>query len=210
MTDEKKNFVLGKAGHLFLKYGIKSVTMDDIAQEAGMSKKTLYQLFSDKKNLVESFVNDYFYCNPAFQILNGGGINAIDKVLRIREEMVKFNKLMQVNIAHDLKRSYPKIYAKLEDFKRTRLYEDDRKLMLQGISEGLFRPEIDVHFLARMTVGRFLLLFNPDNGLFTEEETLNIELFDNLLDYHFHGICTEQGLSYFKQQLNKIQNESQS
>lgn len=210
MTDEKKTCIVSTAATLFLKYGIKSVTMDDIAQEAGVSKKTLYQLFKDKKTLVEEFINAYFFCNPALQILHGEGLNAIDKVLKIREQMVEFNKLMQVNLAHDLKRNYPEIFTRLEEFKRKRIYEDDKRLLTQGIEEGLFRAELDTHFLARMTVGRFLLLFNPENELFSEEETLGLELFDKMLDYHFHGVCSEKGIQYYKVQLNKLQNENPS
>ena len=80
--------------------------------------------------------------------------------------------------------------------------------MEQGKKEGLFRTELNSDFMARLAVGRFLHVLNPDNGIFTDEEVRDIQLFDQIIDYHFHGICTEKGLKYFKQQLNNVQNEN--
>jgi len=208
MIDEKKELILEKIAPLFFKYGIKSVTMDDIAHEAGISKKTLYQSFKDKEALIDHFTDVYFICNPNFNIISDDGVNAIDKVMRIRQHMVNVNKLLQNNLEHDLKRFYPKIHSKMEGFRRDKIYNDDYALIEQGKKEGLFRKEIDADFVARLTVGRFLLLFNPDFGLFSEQETHSMELFDKVVDYHFHGICTETGIKYYKQQLNKIQHEN--
>ncbi|WP_372775001.1 TetR/AcrR family transcriptional regulator [Mangrovibacterium sp.] len=206
--NEKKDIILEKVAQLFFKYGIRSVTMDDIAHDAGISKKTLYQHFKDKETLISEFVDTFFICNPNFNLTKGEGLNAIDKVMKIRKHMEDLFKLFQSNLEHDLRRFYPAIYQTMEDFKRVKIYEDDYSLIEQGKKEGLFRQEVDPHFIARLTVGRFLLLFNPDYGLFTEQETHSIELFDKAVDYHFHGICTDKGIQYFKQQLNKIQNEN--
>ena len=182
--------------------------MDEIANQSGISKKTLYQSFKDKEDLINQFTDTFFLGNPSFSILKKDGENAIDRVLILRTHIVKLNKLIQNNLAHDLKRFYPKIHKKVEEFKRLKIYDDDYALIEQGKTEGLFREDVDTHFVARLTVGRFLLLFNPDYGLFSEEEIHSIDLFDKVLDYHFHGICTEKGITYFKQQLIKVQHET--
>ena len=79
--------------------------------------------------------------------------------------------------------------------------------MEQGKREGLFRKEVDSELIAKLAVGRFLFVFNPDNKIFSDDEVKDISLFDKMLDYHFHGVCTEKGIAYFKKQLNNVQNE---
>ena len=206
--EQRKEFILDQAGKLYQRYGIRNVTMDDVARELGISKKTLYQYFTDKEELVSQFVDSYFIDNPQFRLPSDEKFNAIDRILHVRSQLIKMLKLVKNNLESDLKKSYPKVYRKVIQFKRKRMYEDNFSVMEQGKREGLFRNELDSDLISRMAVGRFLLIFNPDNGIFTEEETRDIHLFDRVVDYHFHGICTEQGLKYFKQQLNNVQNEN--
>lgn len=206
--EDKKDFILSQVGKLYLRFGIRSVTMDDVARELGISKKTLYQYFKDKEDLVDQVVDSYFLNNPNFNLLEVEGMNAIDRIMNVRSHMIKMFKLVQNNLEYDLKKSYPKVYNKIIKFKREKIYEDNLSVMEQGKKEGLFREDVDSDFAARLMVGRFLLTFNPDNGIFTDEEVRDIQLFDQIIDYHFHGICTEKGLEYFKQQLNNVQNEN--
>lgn len=206
--DDKKDFVLKQVGKLYLRYGIRSVTMDDVARELGISKKTLYQYFKDKEDLVDQVVDSYFLNNPNFDLMEVEGMNAVDRIMNVRNHMIKMFKLVQNNLEYDLKKSYPKVYNKIIKFKREKIYKDNLSVMEQGKKEGLFREDVDSDFMAKLAVGRFLLIFNPDNGIFTDEEVRDIQWFDQIIDYHFHGICTKQGLEYFKQQLNNVQNEN--
>ncbi|WP_423129325.1 TetR/AcrR family transcriptional regulator [Gaoshiqia sp. Z1-71] len=208
MIEDRKEIILKEVGQLFLRSGIRSVTMDDICLELGISKKTLYQFFKDKEDLVRQVVDVFFMNNPDFRITHETGENAIDRVLNIRAHIVKTLRLIQNNVDFDLRKFYPRVYRKVLAFKRDKIYEDHFALMEQGKQEGLFREELDSDFISRLIVGRFLFIFNPDNGLFSEEEVRAIKLFDTAVDYHFHGICTEKGLEYFKQQLNNVQNEN--
>ena len=208
IMEDKKQFILEQAGKLYLKHGIRSVTMDDVASELGISKKTLYQFFKDKEDLVDEVVSDSLMKDDEFHSAESMSLNAIDRIFWIREHMNEMLKLMHNNIEYDLKKGYPKVYKKITKYKWKRTYEDHLLIMNQGKKEGLFRAELNSDVLARITVGRFLLIFNPDNGIFSDEEVRDIRLFDQLLDYHFHGVCTEKGLKYYKQQLNNVQNEN--
>ncbi|MGQ8338913.1 TetR/AcrR family transcriptional regulator [Sunxiuqinia sp. A32] len=206
--NDRKTFIIEQTGQLYLRHGIRSVTMDDVASELGISKKTLYQLFSDKADLVEQVVNHYLMKDEDFHADDMVSLNAIDRVLWIREHISQMLKLFNNNLEYDLKKSYPKVYKKITEYKRRRIYEDNISIMEQGKSEGLFRQEVDNDLMARIAVGRFLLIFNPDHEIFNEEEVRDMNLFDKILDYHFYGICTEKGIKYFKQQLNNVQNEN--
>lgn len=206
--EDKKELILNEVGKLYLKHGVKSVTMDDVAHELSLSKKTIYRYFTDKKDLVSQVIDTFFLKNPHFRLTEAKGVNAIDRILNIRKHMVKVFQLIQNNLEYDLKKTYPCVHKKVIDFKRKKIYEDNFSATEQGKKEGLFRNELDSDFIAKLIVGRFLLIFNPDNGIFTSSDLINIKLFDQAIDYHFHAICTEKGLKYYKQQLNKVQNEN--
>jgi hypothetical protein len=79
--------------------------------------------------------------------------------------------------------------------------------MEDGIREGLFRAGLSPEFIAKLQVGQMLYTLNPEKGVFNENETATIELFDQIMDYHMHAICTGEGLDYYRKQLNRIQNE---
>lgn len=206
--EDRKKIILEQAAQLYQRHGIRSVTMDDVAGELGISKKTLYQYFKDKEDLVGQVVNTCFLDNPNLRLSNNEHLNAIDKVLTIRQHILNMFRLVRNNLEYDLLKSYPKLHRQIIQFKREQIYEDNFAVMEQGKKEGLFREDVDSDFIARLIVGRFLLVFNPDNGIFSDEEIRDISLFDRIVDYHFHGICTEKGLKYFKQQLNNVQNEN--
>lgn len=206
--DEKKTYFVEQVGEMYLRHGIRSITMDDVASEIGISKKTLYQYFKDKAELVNQVVCHFLMKDDCYHAQEDPSLNAIDRLFWIRKHVFKMMKVVHNNLEYDLKKSYPEVYKKITDYKRHRIYEDNFSIMEQGKKEGLFRTEVDSDFIAKLTVGRILLVFNSDHGVFTDEDVRNIDLFDKVLDYHFHGICTETGLQYFKKQLNNVQNET--
>ena len=180
--------------------------MDDVAGELGISKKTLYDFFTDKEDLVDQAVN-YYMKNPIIDFDCCSEMNAIDKFFLYREHGLKMLKLYNNNIDFDLKRMYPRINKKLQEFKKEKIYEQNFKMLGQGIEEGLFRNDLNTDIVARLQVGRILLTMNVNNGIFNEEEIRSERFFDVVMDYHLHAICTEKGIAYYKQKLNNVQNE---
>jgi AcrR family transcriptional regulator len=207
MTTAKKEHILNIAADLFFKHGIKSITMDEIAREAAVSKKTIYSYYKDKKELIEAFT-DRAIASPVFNLSVSPNTNAIDQLFKYRKKVADIFKLVQNHLDYDLKRLYPGTHRKLENFKRKFIYELEMTLLEKGKKEGLFRPELDNDFIARIAIGRSLLVFNPENALFTEKECLSMATFDKIIDFHLHAICTPYGIEYYKQQLNKTQNEN--
>ena len=206
--ENKREYILEQVARMYMQHGIRSVTMDDVAAELGMSKKTLYQFFKDKADLVEEVVSAFLMQDDEFHSKENKKLNAIDRIFWIREHMNNMLKLMHNNMEYDLKKGYPMVYKKITKYKRKRIYEDHLLIMDQGKNEGLFRAELNSDMLARIAVGHFLFIFNPDNGIFSDDEVRDIRLFDQLLDYHFYGVCTKEGLKYYKKQLNNVQNEN--
>ncbi len=207
--NEKKVHILKNVGKLYLKYGIRSVTMDDVASELGISKKTLYQYFKDKKDLVTQTLN-YFMENPPFQVDKLNQENAIERLFSQRRHFSTIFKHLNNNLEFDLKKQYPQLYKKVRNHKRERIFSDTLKNVSDGIKQGLYRKDLDGSFVSKIQVGRMLCSFNPDNEIFDETEVASLENFDKIMDYHFHAICTPKGIEEYKKQLNKVQNENQN
>jgi AcrR family transcriptional regulator len=205
--EEKKLNIIESVGKLYLKYGIKSVTMDDVAAELGVSKKTLYQHFKDKENLVSEIIN-HFMINPQFDLTEQKGKNPIDSIFALRDHLSYVLKFYNNNLEFDLKKQYPALHKKVRDFKRKKILTDTQRNIEEGQKLKLYRSDIDAAFIAKLNVGRMLLTLNSDQNIFSEQELATIEIFDKTIDYHFHGICTKKGLEYYKEQLNNIQNEN--
>ncbi|MCA1758657.1 MAG: TetR/AcrR family transcriptional regulator [Bacteroidales bacterium] len=207
--EDKKEYILKKAGEMYFKFGIKSVTMDDVASELGISKKTLYQHFKDKAGLISQVI-DFYVKNPQFCLNNVENGNAIDGYFAFRSHIIYVLKYFHNTIEYDLKKLYPKLYMKVHKMKRENIFSNTFENLKKGISEDLYRSDLDVEVIAKLQVGRMLLTLNPENEIFTEREVANIELFDKVIEYHMHAVCTEKGIKYFKQQLNNVRNDVQN
>ena len=204
--EEKKLHIIKNVGLMYLKSGVRSVTMDDVAAEFGISKKTLYQYFSDKENLVGHVV-DYFLENSEFDFKNTSGHNAIDYMFKVRGRVAYILRFYNNNVESELKKSYPKIYKKVHEAKRRRIFENTIDNLKQGISEGMYRKDIDPYFIAKLQVGRMLYTINPDFKIFEEYEVNSLAFFDSMMNYHMRAVCTDKGIKYYIKQLNKVQNE---
>lgn len=204
--EDKKLHIIKNVGKLYLKFGIRSVTMDDVASEFGVSKKTLYQYFSDKEDLVSQVI-DYFLQNPALNLATHHQVNAIDSMFKIREHVAHIFKFYNNNIEFDLKKIYPKLYKKVHDAKRHRIFRNTVENIEQGILQGLYREDLNAEFIAKLQVGRMLFTLNPEYQIFEEHEANSLDIFDETMGYHMNAICTEKGLEYYKKQLNNIKNE---
>ena len=204
--DQKRINIIKSVGRLYHRYGVKSVTMDDVALDLGISKKTLYQFFNDKETLVREVIS-YHMENPEFNLNEVGSGNPIDRLFALRNHLAGVLKVYNNNLEYDLRKQYPDIYSKFSDFKRQKIFTDTIMNMEEGQKQGLFRNDINTDVIARLLVGRMLFTMNPEQGIFDESELASIDLFDKVMDYHMHGICTEKGLDYYKKQLNNLKNE---
>jgi len=207
--EEKKLHIIKNVGNLYLKFGIRSITMDDIAAEMGISKKTLYRYFNDKEDLVSQII-DHYLENPELDLARNDQMNAIDNMFGVRDHVANIFKFYNSNVEYDLKKTYPHLFAKVHETKRLRIYNNTLENIKMGISQGLYRQDLDAEFIAKLQVGRMLCTLNPDNLIFEENEVNSLELFDKIMSYHMHAICTEKGLKYYTEQLNKIHNEVRS
>ena len=197
-----KDTILEKAGTIFLKLGFKSVTMDDIANELAISKKTIYKFFKNKEELIDKAV--FFLHETMHKAIVGIcdlGYNAIQENFEIRKMFKDLLKNSDDSPMFQLKKYYPKTYRKIMA-KEYSLFKDCiLKNIEKGIHEGLYRNNIDVELTTKFYFS--LAMSVHDSSLYTyNRNTLN-KLETSVLEYHTRAIATIKGLTVLEEQLEK-------
>jgi TetR/AcrR family transcriptional regulator, cholesterol catabolism regulator len=185
-----------KAHELFLQYGLRSVSMDDIANALGISKKTIYQYYSDKDALVDEvmtavFEHDQVCCEND----KAKADNAVHEIFLAIDFIVELFKSMNPSVLYDLQKFYPTTYARFVQHKDNFLYHIIVDNITRGKKEALYRPEIHTEIIARYRVESMLLPFNPSfqtklkNSLAQVEEELTLHFLFGLLTPKGHKVA---------------------
>lgn len=198
-----KKTILEKSGEVFLKYGFKTATMDDIANELGISKKTIYKYFKNKEQLVDESVL-LFHNNIHNSILCicNKGYNAIEENFEVKIMFKDIFKNLNESPVFQLQKYYPKTYAKIMSSEFDMFKDCISENIKKGIKEGLYRNNINESVISRFY---FSLVFSVyDTTLFAQQnKTLNqLEL--EALEYHTRAIATDKGIKILEKQLEKI------
>lgn len=186
---------------LFFKAGIKSVTMDDIARHLGMSKKTIYQFFKDKNELVMALVK------MKLQEDEDQMCAIINQSANVMEEMINMMKCSEeifsrINpiVIHDLQKYHPEAWKQFQSFKADVIVRTLEDLLTKGVKQGYIRPEIDVRMIARMRVAQVEMGFNT--ALFPVAEFNIWKVQQQFMEHFNYGICTLKGYKLLNQYKN--------
>lgn len=200
----REKILLG-ASDLFLNYGFKSVTMDDIANTLGISKKTIYQHFDNKTKLVEAttlFLFENISCG--IDHICALQKNPIEEIYSIKQFVMEHLKDEKSSPQYQLQKYYPSIYTTLKSKQFEVMQTCVTDNLNRGITLGLYRKTIDVEFIARIYFNGMLAI--KDKDLFPLKKFSMNMLMSNYLEYHLRGICTPKGL----ETLNKFITSNQS
>lgn len=164
MTDiDTKQRIQTAAHSLVMQYGIRSVSMDDIATHLGMSKKTIYQYFKDKDELVEAVVDEVIAANQcACKADIDRSENAVHEIFLVMDMMAEMFKTMNPSILFDMQKYHPAAFAKFSKHKNEFLYNVCSQNLQRGIKEELYRPEMAVDILCRYRVETMFVPFHPE------------------------------------------------
>lgn len=194
---------------IFMTYGIKSVTMDDIARHLRLSKKTLYQYVTDKNDLVEKCISYDCDANECgIRNVVGRNLNAIQENIEISKMVMAQLKGVHPSIFYDLEKYYPTAWRLLQTTRQEMAFDVIRTNIQKGISEGLFRPDLHVEIITRLWVTRMNVIFDPK--LFPMQEFPITEVYAQLFTHQIRGIASEEGLDYFEKHQKEITNLPQS
>lgn len=189
---EPLNKILGAAVELFSQYGFKTITMDDIARRAGISKKTLYQHFANKNEVVsEAVIWLKNNMTGSCEVLAKESANAVEALVRTQAMMDEMHKKMNPMALFEMQRYFPDTYTTFKDMLQKRDVEMIKDNLQQGIEEGLYRPEINTELMARYRLEMSLMIFQP-NLLVTERHDLRFVLHE-IFEHFLYGIMTPKG-----------------
>ncbi len=192
--------ILEKATDMFLNLGFKSVTMDDIANEIGISKKTIYTHFKNKTDLVVE-VTETMFCAicTGIDMIHDQQKNPIKELYEVKHFVMTYLKDEKSSPQYQLQKYYPKIYVSLKHKQFEFMQECIKDNLTRGIEQGLFRKSIDVDFIARMYFNGMIGI--KDQELFPLKQFSMNALMSYYLEYHLRGICSEKGIKELENQL---------
>lgn len=195
-----KERIIENSMEMFLNRGCKSVTMDEIAVENGISKRTLYELFSDKSTLLEEcilYTSAKMKCNIDSLLKETGDI--FDVIIKVHENQAELSINLRINFFAELKKFYPEIYQKLI-IRFSEFHKDNITRFLQrGQDEGIILKNIDKVIVSKMIMEISNII--GDKEIFSLENISRKQLFKETLLYFFRGISTEKGIKMMDEYL---------
>jgi TetR/AcrR family transcriptional regulator, cholesterol catabolism regulator len=198
-----KNRIVQGAMELIMRYGARSISMDDIARHLSVSKKTLYQHFADKDELVLAVCREDMRCDvKIFTEIRESSSNAIEELSKISIMMKTQMEKINPALLFDLKKFHPKAWNAWLDFKNKFIRESVMRNLKQGMEEGHFRQDINPELMAIVRIELIELLF--DQTLFPREKFKLAEVQMHLFDHFVYGLATEKGRKLYEKykQLN--------
>lgn len=204
LSNEHKERIQKQAHDLFMQYGLKSVSMDDISSAMGISKKTLYQFFSDKETLVVAVVSEILQSNREnCDVSREKSKDAVHEIFLAMELMSELFHHMNPSILFDLHKYYSQGFEIFKSYKNGYLYEIIRNNIQRGINEELYREDINIDIMTRFRLESIVLPFHPE---FHQTVKYPLAKIAEELSKHFlFGIVSQKGykltLKYFQTKL---------
>ena len=201
-----KQRILNRAEDLFLRYGIKSVTMDDIARELGISKKTLYQFVENKTDLIQQIFNDKIQEEKELIAqIRATATDAIDEMMKIAKHAIDELRKMTPTIMYDLQKYYKSTWKMMESLHQKHIYIIIKENLIMGMQQGVYRSDMNPDVVAKLYVAK--TSFVADEELFPMKDYNLEDLFREFIIYHIHGIASPKGLQLLSTHVSKVLGE---
>ena len=199
-----------KAHDLVMQYGIRSVSMDDIATALGISKKTIYQYFADKDELVEAVIKDKIEFNQSHCLKDKDNAkDAVHEVFLAIEMMQEMFANMNPSIISDMEKFHPGAYAIFHKHKYNFLYKVLKENIARGVAEELYRPDMDAEILIKARLETMLLPFNQQVYPQNKFRLVDVEI--ALTEHFLFGLAASKGhkliLKYQQERIKKYGHE---
>ena len=198
---ETRQRILDVATEQFARFGVRTITMEDLARQVGISKKTIYQEFEDKKDLVKEVfarILEEDRRRLAFIAEQGDGVieHLVQTSKMMRERLTSINPLVILEV----QKYFPEAWKIFESFKEETIQTDLVKVLEKGKELGYFRKELDSKVLAKVRISQIPSAFDPRS--FADVEYNLVEEQMIILDHFLHGIFTEKGREAYLFQQN--------
>lgn len=195
--------ILERVRTLFFRYGVRSISMDDICRDLGISRKKLYQHVKSKNELVERLLElERRNFEIIFENNNFDGVNAIDILLTVSKDIGERFWEISPSMTFDLKKYYPEIYHHHVEERINFIHEQIQINIQKGIKQGYYREDFSVELIARLYIRRLMDLHNPD--FFPADNFSFQTLFDVMFDNFIRGISNLRGVEHYENQKRKV------
>ncbi|WP_439184350.1 TetR/AcrR family transcriptional regulator [Carboxylicivirga taeanensis] len=197
--ETKRKEIIQHAASLFHQYGIKSVSMEDIAREFGMSKRTLYQFVKDKNDVVESVLDynlDLFA--QLLGVFHNDRFNAIEQFYQYTKGIDDYFPKINPSMHFDLRKFYPALLAKADKTRQGLMHSANVANLEKGKKEGFYQSDIDSDIISNLQIVIQNYLFDPSNDMIKGPDLIDRNLINHVYKYHFRGICTPKGIEELK------------
>ena len=197
-----KERILKGADDAFMRYGIKSMTMDELSKNLGISKKTIYEHFDNKNDLVLSVIeNHMIYEKKMMEEMRESSRDSIEEMVKVSKYIKASMSEINPSVILDLQKFYPKAWAYFQDHKDECITDCIKTNLIQGINEENYRKEINPDILSRLRVEQVQLGFDP--SIFPRSEFSPFDVQIELMNHFFMGVVTPKGLELFNKYLNE-------
>jgi AcrR family transcriptional regulator len=192
-AQDTQDRIVEQAAELFLRYGVRSVTMDDLAHHLSISKKTIYQFFKDKKDVVKTCVGHILAREFSdFEAIKRNSRDVMEEVLLLSDHLRRMLRHMNPGLLFDLKKYYPEAWEMYQQQKQECHLGNIREALERGQREGLVRSDIDIDIVAKHRMESVEMGFNPQIFPSDRYDLTTVQL--QLFDLFVHAIATPQGL----------------
>jgi TetR/AcrR family transcriptional regulator, cholesterol catabolism regulator len=199
--DNKEKLLKG-AEDLFMRYGLRSVSMDDIARHLGISKKTIYQHFEDKDDVVASVAKAHITRQQVqFDQIANNSKNAIEEMVKLSACLKENMKNINPSLLFDMQKYHQKAWNEWLNFKQKVIRHSIVRSLKQGIEQGYFRSEINVDIVANMRLETVQMAF--DHTVFPRDKYSLPEVQSQMFDHFVNGIFTDKGKKLYQKYKDK-------
>ncbi len=194
---EVRDRILQTAARLFMELGVRSVSMDDVARELSISKKTIYKHYQDKNQLVFDTISMHIAeMENNTSLIMAEEENPVLQIAKIADFVLQMNKNVHPSVLFDLQKFYPESYSHLIEHRNRYALQSVNQNLKKGIEQGLFRNDMNRQRVARIYICLIFSMFQ--NTLFEGEENRDFrDEYIETIRYHLHAVTTEKGKSTF-------------
>lgn len=200
VTEKERQIILG-ASVVFMKYGVKSVNMDDVARNLGISKKTLYKYVKDKNDLVgKALEAHHMHEMAAMEEIFSKGLNAIDEMFEMSSFISSMLNTLHPSIHFDLEKYHPIVWKDMKCARDQAVFNFVFQNLEKGKAEGLYRENLNSDVITEIYISKIDVLF--DGQVFPPERISFSEVYKEFFRYHIRGIASRAGREYLSQKMN--------
>lgn len=202
MEEQERDIINGALG-MFNKFGLRSVTMDDVARELGISKKTIYKYFENKADLIQKAVQTvHDSIQATLMEIHGNSTNPIDELIEIDSVVCKIMKGHNPSLRYQLQKYYPKTYSYLYEGRHSLIHKMIKENIEMGQKGGWYREDASKEVISFLYCAKVDTIPDEEQEVFASFDMPFI--MNQALMYHIRGIASAKGLTYLEEKLKDI------